>query len=47
MLELITYSFKVVPFFKIGEGVKWYNITSLLILFRILINASKYLKAIF
>jgi len=46
MLELIVYSFKVAPFSKIGEGVGWYNTTSLLVLSRALTNASKCLKVI-
>ena len=47
MLELITYSPKAALFFEIGEGVGRYNTTSLLILFRVLINASKCLEVIF
>ena len=47
MLKLITYSPKAVLFFKIGKGVRWYNTTSLLVLFRVLINTNKYLEVIF
>jgi hypothetical protein len=47
MLKLITYSLKAVPFFKINKGVRRYNIISLLILFKALINASKYSEVIF
>ena len=47
MLKLITYSPKAAPFSKIGEGVKWCNAISLLILFKALINTSKYLEVIF
>ena len=47
MLKLITCSFKTVLFSKIGEGVRQYNTTSLLVLFRVLINANKYSKVIF
>ena len=47
MLKLITYSLEAVPFFKISKGVGRYNTTSLLILFRALINASKCSEVIF
>jgi hypothetical protein len=41
MLKLITYSLEAVPFFKISKGIRRYNTTNLLVLFRVLINASK------
>ena len=47
MLKLIAYSPKAVPFSEIGEGVRQYNTTSLLVLFRVLINANKCLEVIF
>jgi len=43
-LNLITYIFKITPFFKIGKGIKCLNITSLLVIFEKLIKTSKYLK---
>jgi hypothetical protein len=46
MLKSIIYSLKAVPFSKISEGVRWYNTTNLLILFKALINASKYSEVI-
>ena len=46
MLKSITYSPEAAPFSKIGEGVKQYNTTNLLVLFRVLINASEYLEVI-
>ena len=47
MLKSIAYSPEAVPFSKIGKGVGQYNTISLLILFKALINASKYLEVIF
>ena len=47
MLKLIAYSFKAVPISEIGEGVRRYNTTSLLIFSKAFINTSKYLKIIF
>ena len=47
MIKLINYSPKAVPFSKISKGVGRYNTTSLLVLFRVLINTSKCLEVIF
>ena len=47
MLKSIACSPKAVPFSKIGEGIRQYNTTNLLVLFKALINASEYLKVIF
>ena len=47
MLKLIACSPKAAPFSEISEGVGQCNTTSLLILFRALINANKYLEVIF
>ena len=47
MLKLIAYSLKVVHFSEISKGIRRCNITSLLILFRVLINTGKYLEVIF
>jgi hypothetical protein len=47
MLKLIACSSEAVPFSKISEGIERYNTTSLLVLFKALINASKCLEVIF
>ena len=47
MLKLIACSLKVVPISKIGEGVGRYNAISLLVFFKVLINANKCLEVIF
>jgi hypothetical protein len=47
MLKLITYSLKTVPFSKISKGVRRYNTTNLLVLFKALINTNKYSEVIF
>ena len=47
MLKLIICSPEAAPFSKIGKGIRLYNTTSLLILFKVLINASEYLEVIF
>ena len=47
MLKSIACSPKAAPFFKISKGVRRCNTTSLLVLFRVLINANKCLEVIF